>query len=87
MVAHFRTSPRRAGVGRDERRPPASLAGHGTQSFRNERVLRIRNSPMSVYRNPRFQPAPPALGVGDLMPSKSPSEAVPESTVCGLGDA
>ena len=38
---------------------------------------------MSVYHNPRFQPAPPALGVRDLMPSKSPSEAVPESTLSG----
>ena len=60
---------------------PPSLPGHGTQSFPNERVLTIRNSPMSVYHDPRFPPAPPALGVRDLMPSKSPSEAVPESVI------
>ena len=63
------------------------LAGHGTQSFPNDRVLSIRNSSMSVYHNPRFPPAPPALGVRDLMPSKSPSEAVPESTVIVTVDA
>ncbi len=33
----FRTSPRDAGAGRDKRSSPASLAGNGTQSFRNER--------------------------------------------------
>jgi hypothetical protein len=36
---------------------------------------------MSLYHNPRFRPAWLALEVRDLMPRKSPSEAVPESTV------
>ena len=81
MGCTFRTSPRHVGAGRDERRHPAPLAGHGTQSFPNDHVLRTRNSPMSVYHNRRFPPAPPALGVRDLMPSRSPSEVVPESTV------
>jgi|SRR5450631_2524535 len=87
MVAHLGHRLAMPELAATSAAPPASLAGHGTQSFRNERVLRIRNSPMSVYHNPRFPPAPPALGVRDLMPSKSPSEAVPESIVCGLDDA
>jgi hypothetical protein len=59
----------------------SAATGHGTQSFPNDRVLRIRNGPMSSYHNPRSPPAPIRPGVRDLMPSKSPSEAVLESTV------
>jgi hypothetical protein len=82
----FRTSPRDAGAGRDKRSSPASLAGNGTQSFRNDVAKDSNQSDerMSVYHNSRFPPAQPALGVRDFNAEQIAFRSLPESTDSGL---